>query len=356
MIFPLLFISLPVGVPPSLSHKYESAINEIQNTFECFDKSKIIDLSKVNDQYPDCPDASDEPGTGVLYNSTFFCKNTKGTSIEIPSWSVGDGICDCCDGSDELFNSHVKCPDKCDTFESMRADLANQIKKKVIKQYKVSKKWSKRAPMCSKVNQTIQLLKKKIQKIETNPALKKELPLKVSSKIRNKNVFNEVIVAVWEALFMVPRAEWSSQKDRRKIKLDEAKKELTNFENDEKKCENWNDQKRSNKCLFEHFKNSYRLGTYNLEFLEEIKDGRESLGSFTSFENESAYFENGIHGQNTKMNFLCGVTPKWLTMEPKGNGHYLAQFQTPCACTLSYAKYELSMSISELEEIKPRFE
>ena len=54
---------IPIGAPPEQWENYASAIDLKANTFKCFNSNIIIDLSKLNDNYPDCPDGSDEPGT-----------------------------------------------------------------------------------------------------------------------------------------------------------------------------------------------------------------------------------------------------------------------------------------------------
>jgi len=61
--------------------------------FSCFDGSYIIPFAFVNDDYCDCPDASDEPGTSACPNGTFHCANAGHTSLVIPSSRVNDGIC-----------------------------------------------------------------------------------------------------------------------------------------------------------------------------------------------------------------------------------------------------------------------
>lgn len=70
-------------------------------TFTCLDKSHTIPIAHVNDDFCDCTDGSDEPGTSACLNGKFYCTNTGAKGKEIPSSRVNDGICDCCDGTDE---------------------------------------------------------------------------------------------------------------------------------------------------------------------------------------------------------------------------------------------------------------
>lgn len=69
-----------------------------------------IALSRINDDYCDCADGADEPGTSACENGRFWCLNTAYKGRFIPSAWVDDGNCDCCDGSDEAAG---KCADTC---------------------------------------------------------------------------------------------------------------------------------------------------------------------------------------------------------------------------------------------------
>lgn len=119
----------------------------------------------MNDDYCDCPDGSDEPGSaacsyisplsprdvsldGILNkNATlaipgFYCQNKGHFPSYLPLRSVNDGKCDyelCCDGSDEWQQiGGVTCPSKCKDIgkewrakeEERKANLAAALKRK----------------------------------------------------------------------------------------------------------------------------------------------------------------------------------------------------------------------------------
>lgn len=128
MFFTLLLINLPPkGSFPDYWGKYNASIDTKTNTFKCFDGLKSIDLSKFNNNYPDCSDASDEPGTSANFHDKFYCQNSESLPIIIDRWSVGDGICDCCDGSDEFFNPKIQCPNTCPAEGKARNKIITKI-------------------------------------------------------------------------------------------------------------------------------------------------------------------------------------------------------------------------------------
>lgn len=95
-----------LGTHESQMERYEARDDGI---FQCITSMEKIGYSQINDDYCDCLDGSDEPGTNACPNYHFVCtyqEKYKDYPIMIPSSKVNDGVCDCCDGSDEWKNQH----------------------------------------------------------------------------------------------------------------------------------------------------------------------------------------------------------------------------------------------------------
>ena len=85
----------------------------VSGTFTCITSGESIPFSKVNDEYCDCGDGSDEPGTSacsMVAGAKFYCVNAGDEGRWLGSGFVDDGVCDCCDGSDEGVGA---CRDVC---------------------------------------------------------------------------------------------------------------------------------------------------------------------------------------------------------------------------------------------------
>ncbi|KAJ2333203.1 hypothetical protein GGI00_002444, partial [Coemansia sp. RSA 2681] len=104
-------------------------VADAAGNFACLDGKRSIPFSQVNDDYCDCADGSDEPGTSACNNGTFYCANRGHTPARISSAKVNNGVCDaeCCDGSDE-YDSGVQCPDRCaEVGRQARAEAESRL-------------------------------------------------------------------------------------------------------------------------------------------------------------------------------------------------------------------------------------
>ncbi|KAK2973259.1 hypothetical protein RJ640_001915 [Escallonia rubra] len=113
---------LPIGIHP-LDEKYFAS--EVIN---CKDGSKSFTRDRLNDDFCDCADGTDEPGTSACPAGKFYCRNvgstpqflfsSRNSRLFLPSVFLNGTILsthlivDCCDGSDE-YDDSVVCPNTC---------------------------------------------------------------------------------------------------------------------------------------------------------------------------------------------------------------------------------------------------
>ncbi|QLQ81950.1 hypothetical protein HG537_0G02040 [Torulaspora globosa] len=114
------------GVEPL---KQELYVGDLNDKWSCLnDSSVVLNVSQINDGVCDCPDGSDEPGTGACGTRAplFYCRNEGFIPRYISQSKVNDGVCDCCDCSDELlapaepFYRGSQCSELQEAFEKIK--------------------------------------------------------------------------------------------------------------------------------------------------------------------------------------------------------------------------------------------
>jgi len=181
--------AVPKGVDPKGKFEYLDTVerwinreSDVQlytptgsdNHFTCLTHPSItIPFSAVNDDYCDCPDGSDEPGTAAcahiphkqLAVKGFYCANQPGSVPRyLPLNRVNDGVCDyeiCCDGSDEY--NHVgglHCDNRC-------GDIGEKVRKLIGERWKVRNEGGKkRAELIRKAKEIREGLEAEVKQLE----------------------------------------------------------------------------------------------------------------------------------------------------------------------------------------------
>ena len=165
-------------------------------SFTCFDGSASLPSTSVNDDYCDCADSSDEPGTSACPASSFFCPNKGASPQTLPPSRVNDLICDCCDGSDE-YAGHVQggCPNTCAELgrsmhqhvldEIAATDAGVQVRQRLIDEAKAQKaeKETKKATYEAKLEQRRKVLED-AKGTRSTAALRSHYPSRTASTLQ----------------------------------------------------------------------------------------------------------------------------------------------------------------------------
>uniref|UniRef100_A0A0R3RX96 Glucosidase 2 subunit beta n=1 Tax=Elaeophora elaphi TaxID=1147741 RepID=A0A0R3RX96_9BILA len=212
----------PRGVPFERGPFY--AVGE---TFACVDNSKSIPFSQVNDDYCDCLDGSDEPGTSACPNAKFHCLNRGFKAEDLPSNRVNDQICDCCDGSDE-WDSAVDCPDICNELGAKYREEIRQktelVKQGFLKRVELATVGQKLKTEKSEKLKTLKVAMDKIAKLRTDAQTKmdEKANLAAEAKKKHEEAWEEEKEKLKQEYAQVLFTAFDSNKDE-KVTLEELK-------------------------------------------------------------------------------------------------------------------------------------
>ncbi|XP_066470112.1 glucosidase 2 subunit beta [Tiliqua scincoides] len=192
-------VKRPRGVSLTNHHFYDES-----KPFTCLDGSATIAFDKVNDDYCDCKDGSDEPGTAACPNGRFHCSNAGYRPQYIPSSRINDGICDCCDATDE-YNSGIVCENTCKEMGRKEREALKQMAEVAREGFELKKalmeEASKRKEEKQKKLAELQEGKKSVEEqVESLRSLKEaaEKPEKEAKEVHQK---------AWEELKAVEQAK-----------------------------------------------------------------------------------------------------------------------------------------------------
>ena len=108
------------GLQQSLQDKWAAGTD-----LHCDDGTRTFTAAQINDNYCDCADGADEPGTSACAKGTFVCANRGYRTVTISSMRVDDGVCDCADGTDE--GTVVKCPNTSKAAAQRERDMIQKV-------------------------------------------------------------------------------------------------------------------------------------------------------------------------------------------------------------------------------------
>ncbi|KAK9150798.1 hypothetical protein Syun_009107 [Stephania yunnanensis] len=201
-----------LGIPPQDLEYFKSDV------IKCRDGSNKFTKAQLNDDFCDCADGTDEPGTSACPVGKFYCQNAGHVPLLIFSSRVNDGICDCCDGSDE-YDSGVNCPNTCwEAGKVAREKLKKKIatyqegvskRKQEIEQAKLAitkdeaelSKLKKEEEILKEIVEQLRDRKEQIEKAEEKERLEKEKEEKKKKESEEK--INEEQSSQQKVLLMI---------------------------------------------------------------------------------------------------------------------------------------------------------
>ena len=365
---------LPRGALPGAWDRYRKAIDRESGTFTCFDGSKVILLSQVNDEDLDCPDGSDEPGTSVSPGGKFYCQNNGSQAVVISSWSVGDGVCDCCDGSDEVGNRRVSCPDRCEELELERRATMGFVRSVYEEGLLLKEK------MTAKGAKTLKRLQRDIQRAKKE---RKELKKEKEAALNDANgqdedpemyeeefqyeemdYVKEVFYRIWKWTFRVPKKRIRDYYDsygslgyEGQQKVHELDTKIYDMKQNITRARKLLEMTELDPAILSLYGQTFVAGPHEMEFLVAVTRNGEVLGNFESCDNDTMNYDQGSYcweaqaSRKCTVSLVCANATALIDVTEQPTCEYHAVFTTPAACTKQRIADLESMQASELAEL-----
>jgi hypothetical protein len=361
--WPLTFVitgAIPLlGSAPDTWDRYSSSIDLSSERFHCFDGSSTVPLSFINDNYLDCADGSDEPGTFLGSAPQFYCKNNGSLPRMIDRWSVGDGICDCCDGSDEATSAHSACPDVCVADESARHHLIAALTAFYNESLTLggaliaagSESLANFPARQRSIDRALADLESRLSSIESKIRASQERKkhfIANAARFRHLPTWKRAYLTIWQFTFWVPRRteqeyEWEYDERYDRYTDSSTRDELAKI-GDEIAARQ--DEKNFLQSLPKDvdvrygalISEEFRLGAFRIGLWREFHLGETLVGRFRDFENRTMGFADGAFCRyadrycSGDVKLVCGNESRLVRVIEIEQCYHEAVLTTPAAC------------------------